>query len=221
MVVAAIFDLDGTLVTFKFDVQGTRRAIIRLFESQAVDTAGLGLNTPTQEMLDTAKARLQPGDQGAYAALRAKVFSILDDFEEQSVPSTSVLPRTREILVGLKATGVRIAVLTNGGRRSAIQSLGRAGLEDLFEFVLTRNETEVMKPRPEGVVMAVERLSVPRESVYYVGDSPFDIMAARGAGVKIVSVATGNYSADRLKADGADFVIHGLSELENVLEAGR
>jgi phosphoglycolate phosphatase-like HAD superfamily hydrolase len=220
MVVAAIFDLDGTLVTFKFDVKGTRRAIIGLFESQGIDTTGLGLNTPTQEMLDTAKARLPPGDKRAYDALRAKVFSVLDDFEEQSVPSTSVFPGTREILLGLKTSRVRLAVLTNSGRKSALQSLGRAGLLDLFEFVLTRNETEVMKPRPEGVMMAVGRLSVPKVSVYYVGDSLFDIMAAKGAGVKVVSVATGNYSADRLKDDGADFVIHGLSDLSSVLEPG-
>jgi pyrophosphatase PpaX len=220
MVVAAIFDLDGTLVRFQFDVHGTRRAIIGLLESEGVDTAGLGLSTPTQEMLDAAKTRLPPGDQGAYDVLKRKVFSILDDFEQQSVPSTAVFPGTREVLKRLKASGVRLAVLTNSGRESALQSLGRAGLSDLFEFVLTRNETETMKPRPEGLLMAVERLSLPKGSVVYVGDSPFDIRAAKGAGVKVVSVATGNYALDRLRDDGADFVIRDLSELGKVLGGG-
>jgi phosphoglycolate phosphatase-like HAD superfamily hydrolase len=74
-----------------------------------------------------------------------------------------------------------------------------------------------MKPRPEGLLMAVTLLSLPKESVYYVGDSTFDVMAAKAAGVKIVSVTTGNYSAERLRSQGADYVISSVSELTVVM----
>lgn len=215
MAVAAILDIDGTLVTFNFDVRGTRKALIAELRARGVDTAGLDLNTPTQGILDAAKARMK-SDAG-YREYRSRVFSILDEFELEGAKSTAPFPGVRAALVDLKSKGVRLAVLTNSGRRSATEALGRAGLVDLFEFVLTREDTDAMKPSPDGLFKAAKMFSMPLDQIYYVGDSPFDIMAAKGAGIRVVSVATGNYSSDRLRGEGADYVIDSLSELGSVL----
>jgi pyrophosphatase PpaX len=217
MAVAAIFDIDGTLVTFKFDVQGTRRVIIDELRARGVDTTGLGLATPTQLILDAAQQRMHTDRPGEYEEFRRKVFAILDSFELDEAVSAAPFPGTRETLLTLRSSGVRLAVLTNSGRKAADESLRRAALLDCFEFVLTRDDTKTMKPRPEGLLEAVAKLSLPKESVFYVGDSPFDILAAKRAGVRIVSVTTGNYSAERLITEGADFVIPSISELAGVL----
>ena len=216
MASAAIFDIDGTLVTFKFDAEGVRRALIGELVARGVDTSGLDLSSTTQTILDTAKERMPPGD-GGYEDFRRKAFDVLDTFELKDIASTKPFPGVREALDGLKSKGVRLGVLTNGGRKSAARSLTVAGLQGFFEFVLTRNDTETMKPRPEGLLKAVSLLSLPKEDVYYVGDTPYDVMAAKNAGVMSVSVATGNYAADRLAAAGPDFVITSLSELGRVL----
>jgi len=216
MVIAAIFDIDGTLVSFKFDAVGVRTALIGELRARGIDTSGLDLSSPTQKILDAAKARMAPGD-GGYAEYRRRAFDILDTFELRDISSTKPLPGTQEALVSLKAKGVRLAVVTNSGRTAATKSLTIAGLLDLFEFVLTRNDTETMKPRPEGLLQAVSMLSLPKDDVYYVGDTPYDVMAAKGAGVKSVSVATGSYSSDRLAAEGPDFVISSISELGSAL----
>ena len=215
MAAAAILDVDGTLVTFKFDVRGTRKALIEELGARGTDVAGLDLGTPTQGILDAAKARMKgPSD---YLDYRRKVFEILDEFELEGARTTVPFPGVRAALLDLKSKGVRLAVLTNSGRKSAAVALGRAGLEGLFEFVLTREDTDAMKPSPEGLMKAARLFSMPSDRIYYVGDSPFDIMAAKKAGMKIVSVATGNYSADRLRSEGADFVIGSISELGPVL----
>jgi len=216
MVVAAIFDIDGTLVSFKFDAQGVRTALIGELRARGVDTSGLDLSSPTQTILDAAKSRMAPGD-GGYGDYRRKAFDILDYFELRDIGSTKPFPGIREILTGLKAKGVRLGVLTNSGRKAATRSLAIAGLLGLFEFVLTRNDTETMKPRPEGLLQAVSMLSLPKHDVYYVGDTPYDVMAAKGAGVKSVSVATGSYAPGRLAAEGPDFVVSSISELGSVL----
>jgi len=216
MVVAAIFDIDGTLVSFKFDAQGVRTALIGELKAMGVDTSGLDLSSPTQTILDAAKARMTPGD-GGYADYRKKAFDILDAFELRDIASTKPFPQVRGVLVGLKAKGVRLAVVTNSGRKAATRSLTVGGLLGLFEFVLTRNDTETMKPRPEGLLQAVSMLSLPKDDVYYVGDTPYDVMAAKGAGVKSVSVATGSYAPDRLASEEPDFVISSISELGSVL----
>jgi HAD superfamily hydrolase (TIGR01509 family) len=216
MPVGAIFDIDGTLVTFRFDVQGTRKALLDELRSQGFETGGLGLSTPTQQIIDTARSQTPSGNATDFEALRAKIYAILDGFELESMESASVFPGTRESLDFLKAKGVRLAVLTNSGRKAAMEALRRAGLLDCFEFVLSRDETETMKPRPEGLLKAASMLGLSSGSVYYVGDSPYDIAAARGAGIKVVSVATGNYTAERLREEGADHVISSITELHKV-----
>jgi HAD superfamily hydrolase (TIGR01493 family) len=217
MAFAVVFDLDGTLVTFHFDVQGTRKAILADLAARGVDTAGLGLTTTTQQILDTAKERMKQAGPGAFGDFHDRVFSILDSFELASVPSIEVLEGVEEVLRALQSRKVRLAVLTNSGRTAATQILAKAGLSGYFEFVLTRNDTEAMKPSPEGLTQAAATLALPPGSVYYVGDSPYDVMAAKKAGVRIVSVATGSYSMERLRSEGPDFAIPSLGGLAAVL----
>jgi pyrophosphatase PpaX len=216
MAVAAIFDIDGTLVSFKFDAVGVRTALIGELRARGVDASGLDLSSPTQTILDSARERMPHGDRG-YDDYRRKVFEILDSFELKDIGSTKPFPGIKAALSGLKEEGVRLAVLTNSGRKAATKSLTAAGLLGFFEFVLTRNDTETMKPRPEGLLQAVSILSLPKENVYYVGDAPYDIMAAKGAGVRSVSVPTGSYTSDKLAAAGPDFIIESISDLGGVL----
>jgi HAD superfamily hydrolase (TIGR01549 family) len=208
--------MDGTLVTFRFDIQGTRAALLAEMQNGGFDVSGLSLTSPTQAILDSARNQAEQRGQD-YRIFKSKVYSVLDAFEIESASSTAAFPGTREELLYLKSKGVRLAVLTNSGRVAAAEVLARANLEDCFEFVLTRDETEEMKPRPDGLRKAVSMLQLPRESVYYVGDSPYDIEAAKGAGVRTISIATGNYTKDRLQSEGAEFVISEISELRKVL----
>jgi HAD superfamily hydrolase (TIGR01509 family) len=216
MAVAAIFDLDGTLVTFKLDIKEWRRVLLDLLKKRGFDIEGLTLTTPTQDILDRAK---KSGTEGnvSYESLRAEAFAILDKMEIDGVATSEVFPDAISTLRLLKAKGVRLCVLTNSGRRAASESLLKSGLGTYFEFVLTRDDIETMKPRPDGLVKAIARLGISPSDSYFVGDSPYDVMAAQQAGVKSVGVATGNYTAEKLKATGADFVIGSISELPVVL----
>lgn len=218
MTVAAIFDIDGTLVTFRFDVRGTREALLREMSGRGFGTQGLGLSTPTQAILDSARDQVSLGKVSAdFDSLRRRFYEILDGFELAGVESTSVLPGAFDSLTYLKSKGVRLAVLTNSGRKAAAATLAKAGLKGLFEFVLTRDDTDSMKPRPEGLGKAVSILGLPSSQVYYVGDSPLDILAAKAAGLRVISVATGNYPEERLRSEGADFVVPSMGGLAGIL----
>ena len=215
---AALFDIDGTLVTFKFDVQGTRRALIEELSRNGLDTAGLSLTTPTQVIIDSARAQTAGGKGGvSFESLRRKLCSILDDFEVESSRQAKAFPGTRETLQYLREKSVRLAVLTNSGRKAAYSLLRRGRILDCFEFVLTREDVEMMKPSPAGLLEAVTRFSLPKEEICYVGDGVYDIVAAKGAGLKVVSVATGIHTSDRLRQEGADFVISSLEGLPEIL----
>lgn len=217
MAAAVIFDLDGTLVTFNLDIRDWRRALLDLMKKRGFDTGGLDLATPTQQILDFAGTQATSDGSGRFESLRSEAYSVLDSMEVEGVASSSVFPGAVDTLRRLKAKGVRLCILTNSGRRAATLSLKKEGLARYFEFVLTRDDTGTMKPRPEGISKAVRKLGVRPDQVCYVGDSPYDITAAKGAGTKVVSVATGNFTAERLRSEGADFVIADLGELPSVL----
>jgi len=218
MPVAALFDVDGTLVTFTFDVQGARKALLKELSRRGLDTTGLSLSSPTQQIIDTAREQFQGrGPSGGFESLRQKLHSILDDFEEESIREATVFPETKETLSYLRDRSVRLAVLTNSGRKAAFAVLRKAEILDCFDFILTREDVETLKPSPAGILMAVERFAVPKKDVYYVGDGVLDIVAAKKAGLKVVSVATGITPSRRLREEGADFVISSLAELPGVL----
>lgn len=218
MPTAALFDVDGTLVTFKFDVQGTRKALIDELRKEGLDTSGLSLSSPTQEIVDSARRQTEGGKASVdFASLKAKLFSTLDRFEGESSREATVFPGTRETLLYLRSKSVRLAVLTNSGRKAAHEVLGRAKVSDCFDFVLTREDVETMKPYPEGIQRAIELFALPKQDIFYVGDGVFDIMAAKKAGLKVIGVATGLYTETRLRGEGADYVISSLKQLPGIL----
>lgn len=219
MTSAVVFDVDGTLVTFRFDVLGARKALIEEMSRRGFDARGLGLATSTQEIMDSARAQVESGEvKGEFKEVRDAAFSILDTFELQGAVHSSPFPQTRQTLDLLRTRGMRLAALTNSGRKASTEVLSRGGLADCFEFVLTRDDTITLKPRPDGLAAAVTRLGVPKEAACYIGDSPIDIKAARLAGLRVVCVATGNYSSERLKAEGADAVVASIGEVPRALD---
>lgn len=218
MTLGVLFDVDGTLVTFKFDVQGSRKALFAELSKSGFDVSGLSLTSPTQSLIDAARGQLAAGTVRAdFESVKRRLFSILDDFELESGKSVSAFPGAREVLASLKARSARLGVLTNSGRRAASRVLERSSLSAYFDFVLTRDDVDAMKPRPEGLSLAVSLFALPKERVFYVGDSPYDIMAAKAAGLRVVSVATGTHTVEKLRSEGADEVVGSLADLPHVL----
>jgi putative hydrolase of the HAD superfamily len=88
-----------------------------------------------------------------------------------------------DTIARLRREGVRVAVVSNSDG-TVRDSLGRAGLLDLFEFVLDSHEVGVSKPDPGIFHAALERMGLGPEDAWYVGDSVFhDVRGARGAGL--------------------------------------
>jgi putative hydrolase of the HAD superfamily len=121
-----------------------------------------------------------------------------------------------DLLAGLRARGIRAAVISNsdGRVREKLASLGFAGA---FEFVVDSHEEGVEKPDPEIFRRALDRLGVPPERAAYIGDIySIDAVGARAAGMRPILVdSTGAYH-------GIDCTtIESLTELLEDLDRGR
>ena len=117
-----------------------------------------------------------------------------------------------DVLTRLKERGHRLGIVTAKRRRTVDLAFARLPIEHLFETVVGGDETERHKPDPAPLRLALERLGAPAEDAAYVGDSPFDMQAAKAAGLYAIGVSWGRiHTADSL--GDADVIVHSAEEL--------
>jgi pyrophosphatase PpaX len=119
-----------------------------------------------------------------------------------------------DVLERLHAEGRRLAVVT--AKRSATVRLAfeHVPLGHLFEVVVGGDETERHKPDPAPLLLAAERMGVHPKDAAYVGDSPFDIRAAKAAGMRSVAVTWGRiHDRARLEREHPDAIVDTAEEL--------
>jgi pyrophosphatase PpaX len=123
-----------------------------------------------------------------------------------------------EVLVRLKYEGRRLGIVTAKRRKTVELAFDRVPLAHLFETVVGGDETERHKPDPEPLLLALERLDARPEEAAYVGDAPFDVKAAKAAGLFSVAVTWGGiHPRERLEAEEPDAVVDTADELYGVL----
>ena len=156
-----LFDMDGTLVEVPYD--WTRiRADLGAFEISILTYLG----------------RLEEPE-------RSRKWAILERHEAAATRQARLRPGVRRLLKRLKKRGVRTALVTNNSRKNTDILLGRFGLG--FDLVLTRDDG-LWKPSGDPLVAAMGRLGLGPSECLAVGDSHFDVRAAREAGIPRIYV---------------------------------
>ena len=111
---------------------------------------------------------------------RARKWEELEAIERAASKSARLHEGTRELLELLRCRGIATALVTNNTEENTRRLLSRFGLH--FDVVLTR-DSGFWKPSGEPVAEAARRLGVPAETCLGVGDSRYDLQAARDAGL--------------------------------------
>jgi pyrophosphatase PpaX len=166
------------------------------------------------------------GGPGLVAQMRALAPDRVDDlvaaYREHNEPLHDELEafwEVIEVLPRLRAEGRRLGIVT--AKRRATVGLAFARLPELessFEVVITSDDTERHKPSPDPILAAVDRLGMAPADAAYVGDSPFDVRAAKAAGVYAVAVAWGGIHSDEvLEREEPDVFVSHAEDLLGVL----
>ncbi len=186
-----IFDMDGTLISSELDFVAIRADL-------GIDV-GLGI-IEAIELMD--------------ASQRAKAHAKLLEYELASARRATLLRGAVEVLDTSRAMGLKLALLTRNTCQAVDIVLER--FESLkFDLVRCR-EDGIIKPEPDGVLMACGMLGVDPARTMCVGDFHYDIQAANSAGATSVLLTT-NPGCDAYAGE-ADFVINELGELLKLLE---
>ncbi len=197
---AMLFDLDGTLVDSVYQHVGAWHdaltsmnvplSVWRIHRKVGM-SGGLfvrGLMRELGRELDPSTAiELRRRHATAYAARFHEV-----------VP----LPGTRELLAMLTQLGAPWAIATSGSRDVADRTLALLDIPAHVP-VVTRDEVEHAKPDPDLFLRAAERLGARIDQSIVVGDSVWDLLAARRAGALGVGLLSGGYGFDELQSAGA------------------
>ena len=199
-----LFDLDGTLIDHFAAIHRCHVYAMRK----------LGLREPTLAEvraavgggLDEAIAKLAGRDQ-----VPALLPLFLEHWNATNLDDVVLLPGALDLLSQLNTAGVRCGVLTNKRGGAARQVCTHLGLDPLLAGVFGANDTPWIKPDERFLQHALVKLGGAVPSTALVGDSPYDLAAAKNAGVAFVGVTTGTHSEEELRLEGATEVFADLA----------
>ncbi len=197
---AFLFDLDGTLVDSVYQhVLAWRVALHEVGIDLSVwrihrrigMSGGLFINA----LLRETEQGVTPEQVARIQALHAAAYKEIAD-------QVQPLPGSRELLATLTASGVPWAIATSGRWEVAAPVIETLNVPEGVPIV-TRDQVRHAKPDPDLFLAAAERLGLPIESCVVVGDSIWDLLAARRARALGVGLLSGGYGLDELQAAGA------------------
>lgn len=197
---AFLFDLDGTLVDSVYQhVLAWREAMAAVGIELAVWTIhrriGMSGGLMANALLRETGHAVTPEEAGRLRRLHAEAYA-------RMASQLRPLPGARELLETLTEAAIPWAIATSGRIESARPALDLLGLPEGVPIV-TRDQVGHAKPDPDLFLEAARRLGVPIGSAVVVGDSVWDLLAARRARALGVGLLSGGYGQDELERAGA------------------
>ncbi len=125
-------------------------------------------------------------------------------------------PEVGDTLKQLKASGMHLAILSNGTPAMLAAAVDHAGITALLDAVLSVEEVGVFKPHPSVYQLAVDRMGVRPDEICFVSANGWDAYSARAFGLRVVWCNRFNQAAERIP-ERPDGEIQTLSELPAIV----
>jgi pyrophosphatase PpaX len=205
-----LFDLDGTIVDSGWMILASFRHATRTV---------LGREIPDEVLMARVGSAHLVEQMADFDAEQAE--ELAHAYREFYAPLHSELkafPGMIDLLRTLDGEGRQLGVVS--AKRGDIVQLAfeALGFGELMDVVVGSDEAPRGKPHPDQILVALERLGVDGNETAYVGDAPFDVAAAKAAGVRAIGVTWGGIHArERMEAEGPDAVVDTAEELYAVL----
>ena len=175
MIKAILFDFDGTIVD----------SLKHHFDTFKKTAAFFGKDFTDEEIV---KKALYPTED------QAKIFEEkgvdIDEFWKlqnenltEAFANLQMHQHLEGVLKSLRSQGLKFAILSFAPRESILRELKKFGIEDCFEVVLGWGDVEKPKPDPAIALKALEKMSIKKEEAVLIGDTHFDILTGKNAGI--------------------------------------
>lgn len=219
---------EGVFFDFDYTLGDSTPAIVHGFQA---GFAALGLPEPTREQvrptigMTLADAyRLLTGDddqthaQAFYHQFQLAVGELAGaEGTALMVEGTRLLPGAEEILSAIKGAGAATAVVSTKLGLTIRRILAHNRLEAMPDLIIGGEDVSRNKPDPEGLLRALDALSVPAQSALFCGDTVIDAQTAANAGVAFAAVLNGTTPQEAFAGYPCVYVARDLPALQRFL----
>ena len=192
---AVLLDVDGTLVDSN---DAHAHAWVRAFAEYGIDVPfdairrAIGMGG--DHLMPSVSHLSEDSDEGQQIAKRRKEL-----FSRDYLPRLRPLRDADRFVAALKARGFTAVAASSAKEKELNRLLEIAGATDLLDATTSSDDAEASKPEPDIIVAALKRAKVSPDHAIMIGDTPYDITAARRAGVQTIAFRSGGWSDDELR----------------------
>lgn len=204
-----LFDVDGTLVDTNYlHVVAWWRALRAQGHDVAMTTlhrtVGQGADRFVESVLGHPDEKVSDGHT---------------DFYGPFLHDLVAFPKAAELLRATKRAGLRVVLATSASEKEAEHLRAAIDADDVVDTITTKDDADASKPDPDIVETALDKTGLDPARAIFVGDTVWDVEAARRAGLDCVCVLSGGIGAAELREAGAvavyDDVAHLLEEFDS------
>jgi pyrophosphatase PpaX len=204
-----LFDLDGTVIDSVALIRESHRHAVR----EVLGT------TFADERLVANVGRPLIDQMRAFSVEHAE--ELLRVYREWNHEHTGDLLRAYDgidrLLADLRTDGRTLGIITSKSHPTVDLAFDVLPIRHHFAVVIAAEDTDQHKPDPAPIRLALQRIGADPGRACYVGDAPFDIKAARAAGITAIGVTWGFFGEEVLTHNGADRVASSTGELASIL----
>lgn len=206
-ILGVILDVDGTLVDSN-DAHAT--AWVEAMAENGYEVAfekvrpmiGMGGDKVLPETIGVQKE----SEQGKRISQRRK-----EIFKERFLPHLQAFPGAKELLEHMRKRGLKLAVASSADKDELQPMLNLVGVADLIEEETSSKDAKESKPDPDVMQVTLQRIGLAAEAVLMIGDTAYDIEAAKKVRVGTIAFRSGGWSDSDLK--GALAIYDGPADL--------
>jgi len=203
-----LFDLDGTLANSIDLIVGAFTSVFRDLVGRELSRAEI-CRWIGEPLLKTMQREAPDQADELWRTYRA--------YHETHLADIVGYPGLPELLAELNQAGAVTGVVTAKRHDASYQTMTQAGVVGLIDLVVAMEDTSAHKPDPEPLLVAAAKLAASPETCVYVGDSIYDIQAARAAGMAVIAVTWGAGTEEDLNALKPDATCASASALRDTL----
>lgn len=207
-----LFDFDGTLAnTLPLTIHGMQ-AVFEKYDQRILDGPGIiAMFGPTEDGMIADNFQHQHAINEAiqfYYTIYAR------DHQEYVGQN----PQINNLLSELRKRDIVTGVITGKSRRAYALSENTLGFENLFDSVVTGDDVSKPKPNPEGILKTIKKFHANPETTIYIGDSNWDVMAGKAAGIHTAAVQWLEMAQSSEYPANPDYLWHDVDEMIRLLE---
>lgn len=211
MVKLLIFDMDGTLIDTDEVLYKTWKELFELYKPKDYTIDREFIRSFSGPPIESSIARAFPEKDPDF---------ILSEYRKRTAKyydtDLKFFDNEKDVLNKLYKDGYILTIATSKNRPMTEKSLQIFGVFDLFSDMVTSSEDVAHKPNPDSLLILMKKFNIKKEETLMIGDTSFDALAARNAGVKsvLLKLCPRTYEKDKMP----DFFVSSYNELYDLIK---